>query len=136
VTDIESDTNFRSGGAPIHRAFVREVCALDQAISAEPDPLKRDLIIRQRLAFVMTDCVQNPAKYSNADVLDLIRDAAHAYQMEFRVQRDPAQAHILHIFVKSVYEPAWDLRPMQPDCAQWLGYVERSHGAEHVQGSR
>lgn len=119
----------------INPAVSREIAAIDQALAATTDELRKAHLVRSRLSFLMSDCVQNAAKYSNSDVLDLVRDVAKAFKMQFKVFRDERQRHIIHFFVKSPME-VWDLRPGIPACAQWLGYVERSHGAGGIQGSR
>jgi hypothetical protein len=118
---------------PNNPAVSREVAGLDQQLAACIDPVQRAYLVRSRLSFLLGDCIQHSAKYDNADVLDLIRDVAKAFGMEFKVVRDARQRHIVHVFVKAP-EETWDFRPGVPNCAQWMGYVERSHGAGRVQG--
>jgi len=120
---------------PNNPAVSREIARLDQMLAGEVDPVRRAFLVRSRLSFLLGDCAVHPQNYSNSDVLDLMRDVAKAFKMEFKVVRDARQPHIIHVFVKAP-EETWDFRPGVTDCAQWMGWVERSHGADTIQGSK
>jgi len=115
-------------------ALNREIAYLDQKLAAVSDPLVKAYLVRERISFLLTDTVRNSAKYNNADTLDLIRDVATAFGMEFKTIRDQRQRHILHVFVHGKTEEK-GFKPEAKNSA-WMGWVERSHGAGGVQGSK
>lgn len=115
-------------------ALSREIAYLDQRLAASTDPVQRAYLVRSRVSFLLVDTSKHPDRYDNADTLDLIRDVATAFQMEFKIIRDQRQRQLLHVYVHGKFEEK-NFKPNQNNSA-WMGWVERSHGAGGVQGSK
>jgi len=115
-------------------ALSREIAQLDRQLAGCVDPMKRAYLVRTRISFLLVDTSKHPDRYNNADTLDLIRDIATAFKMEFKVIRDERQRQLLHVFVHGQFEEK-NFKPNQNNSA-WMGWCERSHGAQGIQGSK
>lgn len=119
---------------PNNPALSREIAFLDQKLAACTDPLQRAYLVRERISFLLVDTSKHPDRYNNADALDLIRDVATAFNLDFQVIRDQRQRQLLHVFIHGKTEEK-NFKPNQNNAA-WMGWVERSHGAGGIQGSK
>ena len=81
--------------------------------------------LRTRIAKQMSDMVQNPAKYNNADVLDALRDIAKANRLQFLTRKDAHQRAIIHVYIRDPISEPMDPRPVTEN-PQYLGWVEKN----------
>lgn len=119
---------------PNNPTLSREIAYLDQRLAASTDPVQRAYLVRERISFLLVDTSKHPDRYNNADTLDLIRDVATAFNLDFKVVRDARQRQLLHVFIHGKTEEK-NFKP-SPQNASWMGWCERSHGAQGIQGSK
>lgn len=118
-----------------------QIARMREIIAGANDPVDRGLAVRTWIHWLLADVQSNPARYSNGDTLDIIRDAATEFQMDYKFQRASNQPHIIIVLVKAK-EERWNYElnngvvNVEGLDNQYMGYVDRSHGAQTVQGSK
>lgn len=118
-----------------------QVSALHGKIGMETDPIRKSFKVREWIHWLTEDVQHRPGAYSNGDTLDILRDAATEFRMDYKFVRDAKQPHVIIILVKSPEEP-WNYESnggavdvMGRD-NQYMGWVDRSRGAGSIRGSK